>query len=177
MKYATLAIAFLLSMSGVAYGQKAAELRKTLLYNEVTEESVVSNRAAQKAYAGAFQVIDIRHADGFDPGRAKGSEPFSFYIDPRPEREAAVPGKVLLVWVVTPDGRVIEPRILHSTDARLASHVQGRVANRRYVPARLRGTAVFSLRGHEFVFGPAGKQSRDSMMFKDGLGIQGQRDR
>ena len=177
MRHPFLALIFFLTWSGAADAQARESQSKLLLYNHVTGQPSALDRAAKNAYAGKFRVIDIRLAEGFAPGHVKGHDLLFFYTDPRPEREEAVPAKVVLLWVVTPEGSVIEPRILHSTDARLADYVLNLVTLRRYAPARLRGSPVFSLWGDEFVFGSESKRSRDSDMFKNGLGIQGYRDR
>lgn len=177
MRYTVLALAFLAILPRLANAQKPADQSKPLLYNHLAGKAPSWDRDAKNAYAGKFQVIDIRSGNGFTPGRMKTHDPRDYFPDPRPEREETVPAKVVLVWVVTPEGTVIEPRILQSTDKRVANSLLHMVGLGRYAPARLRGSAVFSLWGHEFVFGSETKRSRDSDMFKNGLGIQGQRDR
>jgi hypothetical protein len=175
MKYAALTLTLLIISLGLANAQKPAGQSKTLVYYEVSGKPSAFDRDAKNAYAGKFRFIDIKKGDGFTPGYMKGGWPY--HVDPRPEREEAVPGKVVIVWVVTPEGSVIEPRILQSTDNRVADFMINRIALRRFVPARVRGIAVFRLWSDEFVFGSDRKRARDSSLFKDGLGIQGQRDR
>jgi hypothetical protein len=172
-----MALALLAISSSLASAQKPAEQSKTLLYNQVTGQASAWNRDVKSVYAGRFQIVDIRPGNGFTPGRMKTHDPRDYFPDPRPEREEAVPARVVLGWVVTPQGTVIEPRVLHSTDQRIANSLLHMVALGRYAPARFRDSAVFSLWGHEFIFGSVSKKPRDSDMFKNGLGIQGQRDR
>jgi rhodanese-related sulfurtransferase len=145
---------------------------KTQIYNQIIEKPIVSGRDAQKAYAGKFQVIDIRQGGEFAAGHIKGHEPRFFWAswDPRPVRQETIPARVVLVWVVSPEGRVIEPRVIQSPDKRLAEQVIAEVTHLRYAPARLRGIAVFSLWSHQFVFG--GDKRQGDSGFKDGLGIR-----
>jgi hypothetical protein len=175
MKYSALTLTLLVISSGLATAQKTSCQSTTLVYYEVSGKPSTFHRDAKNAYAGRFRFIDVKKGDGFNPGHMKGGWPY--YNDPRPEREETVPGKVVIVWVVTPEGNVIEPRILQSTDTRVGNHMIHLIALRRFVPARVRGIAVFSLWSDEFVFGSDGKRARDSSLYKDGLGIQGQRDR
>jgi hypothetical protein len=172
MKHTVLALTFLVASPTLADTEKPAFQGKTLIYNQLIEKAVVSGRDAQKAYAGRFQVIDIRQGSEFAAGHMKGHEPWFFWTgwDPRPVRQETIPAKVVLVWVVSPEGRVIEPRVIQSPDKRLAEQVIAEVTRLRYAPARLRGIAVFSLWSHEFVFGND-KNQRDSG-FNDGLGIR-----
>lgn len=105
-------------------------------------------------------MISIPNRPQFAPGRLKGVT--RNYRDPRPEREGAVPGKVVVVGVVTPEGHVTEPRILQSTDKRVASYMLELITRERFVPARVRSAAVFSLWADEFVFGSDSRRPRDS---------------
>ena len=89
-------------------------------------------------------------------------------------RVSEIPGKVSYAVVVTPDGKVIEPRILHSTDPVVSKYVIEKVRYERYFPARWQGTPVYSLRVEEWKFGRPAEQDR---LYRDGMGIQGQHDR
>lgn len=173
MKHTVLALIFLVASPTLADTEKPAFRGKTLIYNQIMERPVVSGRDAQKAYAGKFQVIDIRQGGEFVAGHMKGHEPRCFWTgwDPRPERQETIPAKVVLVWVVSPDGHVVEARVIQSPDKRLAEQVIAEVSRLRYAPARLRGIAVFSLWSREFVFGSNDKRERDSG-FNDGSGIR-----
>ena len=173
MNFALFALALLVIAFQSAQGQKPADQGKILVYNDITEGSSSLNRDAKNAYPRKFRFIDIKQSDGFTPGRIKGESPY--YNDPRPMREEAISGKVVIVWIVTPEGLVLEPRIVHSTDSRVANHMINRIAMRRFVPARVRGVPVFDIWVDEFVFGS--DPARADSDFKDGLGIQGQRDR
>lgn len=92
-------------------------------------------------------------------------------------RQAEVPGKVVYTFIVTPDGRVLDPRILQSTDERVSKYLLQRISNERYFPARFRGVAVYSLDGDEWEFGGQNDPTAPPRQDKDGLGIMKSRDR
>lgn len=168
--------AFLLGLLVVALGkvsaQKSPAAGKIVIYNEISDDPFL-DRAGRNAYAGRYHVIDIKRSSEFTPARLKGA---SGYIDdPRPMREMGVPAKAVIVFVVTPEGLVKEPHLIQSTDQRVANHLIELMTLRRFAPARLRGVPVFSLYSSEAVFERG--RDRDSGLFKNGLGIQGSRDR
>jgi hypothetical protein len=158
-------------------GQSPGNKEKPLVYNDVTEGSGAIDRDAKKAYAGKFRFIDVRRKDGFSPGGLKGLFTSQLrFRDPRSMRQSAIPGKVVYTFIVSPDGRVLDPRILHSTDERVSKYLIERISNERYFPARFRGAPVYSLHGDEWKFGgqdPTTPPRQDN----DGLGIMRNRDR
>ena len=168
-------------------GQEPTKHGKVLVYYDALEHSAmdnggvqnqaaVSDRVLRSAYAGKFEIVPIRRSDGFIPGRVKGYA-IDFVVDPRPEREETIPARVVLSWIVTTDGRAIEPRVLESTDKRVAAYLIKSISLRRFTPGRLHGNAVQTLWMDKYVFSSDGKRSRDSDLYKNGLGIQGYRDR
>jgi hypothetical protein len=158
-----------------AHAQSSRDKEKQLVYDDVTEGSYAIDRDAKKAYAGKFQFIDIKQKDGFSPGGVKGFPPP--LRDPRSMRDSAIRGKVVYVFIVTPDGRVIEPRILHSTDERISNYIIERVSNQRYFPSRLRGKPVYAVYGAELVFGGEAATGPGQDQDHDGLGVWRNRDR
>src|SRR5262245_42017700 len=181
MKYAMLTLSILMALRASMDGQGLTKQGKVLVYYDTTDPSSLSTQrvqlsthAIQSAYGGGFQIVPIRRSEGFTPGRVKGhvSAGFFGYFDPRPEREEATPAKVVLSWIVTPDGRVVEPRVFESTDKRIADYLISKISLRRFTPGRFHGNAVFTLWRDKYVFGWAPKPSRDSSLFKDGLGIR-----
>jgi len=170
----TLLIVTLLAIAPApTQGQKSGDRGKLVVYDNITDGASPTDRDAKNAYAAMFRLIEIRERDGFIPARMKGhSTPFS---DPRSMRDEAVSGKIVYVYVVTADGRVIEPRILQSTDQRVSGYVLKSIIFRRFVPARFQGVPVASLHGDEIAFGSEG--TYDNKIFRNGLGIQGYRDR
>jgi hypothetical protein len=163
----------LLAFISAAHAQRGPEGNKPLVYNEVSEASKAIEREAKKAYAGKFRFIDIEQKDGsFSSGGVKGFE--GIFGDPRSMRDYEKRGKVEFAFIVTSDGRVIEPLILHSTDAVVSKYIIDRISYRRYFPARLHGTPVFSLHTDKWKFRGPDTSSKAS---GDGLGFYHSRDR
>jgi hypothetical protein len=158
-------------------GQGSSNNEKPLVYNDITEGSGAIDREAKKAYAGKFRFIDIKQKEGFSPGGLKGIFTSSLrFRDPRSMRDSAIPGKVVYVFIVTPDGRLLDPRIVHSTDERVSKYLIERISNERYFPARFRGVAVYSLHGDEWKFG-GNDPTAPPRQNNDGLGVYHSRDR
>jgi len=148
---------------------------KPLVYDNVTKGSGVIDREAKKAYAGKFRFMDVAEKDGFVPGGLKGLYTSQMrFRDPRSTRQSEVPAKVVYTFIVTPDGGVLDPRILSSTDEKLSKYLIKKISNERYFPARFRGTPVYSLHGDEWKIAEDPASSKQS---RDGLGIMKNRDR
>ncbi len=121
--------------------QSASDKEKPLVYDDVTEGSDAHDREAKKTYAGKFRFSDITQKEGFSPGGMKGIFTSSIrFRDPRSMRDEAIPGEIVYTFIVTPDGRVIEPRVLHSTDERVTKYILKRISYDRYFP---RATAAY----------------------------------
>jgi hypothetical protein len=163
--------------ASIVHAQRPGPNEKPLVYNNVTENSSAVDHDAKKAYAGKFRFIDVKQKDGFSPGGLKGRfTDQSRFRDPRSMRQSAIPGKVTYAFIVTPDGRVLEPRILHSTDERVSKYLIERISNERYFPARFHGVPVYSLHGDEWEFG-GNDPTAPPRQNTDGLGIMRTRDR
>lgn len=147
--------------------------RKPALYNDVSKGSAEVDRVLEKAYADKFRVLEATLKDGFQAARIKGE--WGYLSDPRSMRLWRIPGRVKVAFAVTPEGRVADPRVLESTDPLFAKGLLAAMPTWRFVPARYRGTPVFSL----FMFAEDFESSsRDGNgIGKDGLGIMGYRDR
>jgi hypothetical protein len=173
VKHAVAGLILLAISPGPTQAQKTTEQGLPVVYNDVTAGISTLDRDARKAYAGKFRLVEVTESDGLTPARIKGhTTPFK---DPRSMRDWAVPGKVVYLFVVTADGRVIEPRIVQSTDRRVSEHVIKSILVRRFVPARFRGVKVSSLHADDIDFGSRGPD--ENRLYKNGLGIQGSRDR
>ena len=169
----SLIILVTLALPAVAQKQSSPDGNKPLVYNDTTDSSRAFDRLAKNALAGKFRFIDVTLKDGFTPARVKGFE--IDLRDPRSPHDSSIPAKASYAFIVTPDGRVIEPRILSSTDPLVSKYVLNQISYRRYFPARYKGVPVYDLHGDEFKVG--GAADRGDRMFRDGLGIMGQRDR
>ena len=158
-----------------AHGQGHGEETKPVLYYDASKGSPALNHEAKKAYEGMFHLAETTAKDGFYFGGMKGLFTSSIrFQDPRSMRDSEIPGKVSFAFIVTPDGRVVEPRILHSTDDRVSKYIVEKIRYDRYFPARFRGTPVYSLHLSDWKFGGPDGSSKAS---GDGLGIYHSRDR
>jgi hypothetical protein len=170
-----LTITILLASPGLAQAQQKKDESKPLVYADLNKGSEQLVRDARRVYADKFRFFEAKQKQGFAPGGLKGFFTSTMrFRDPRSMRVLEIPGKVSYAVVVTPDGKVIEPRILHSTDPVVAKYVVEKVRSERYFPARWQGTPVYSLHVEEWKFGGSPEQNR---LYRDGLGIQGQHDR
>ena len=144
-----------------------------MLFNCIKGAPTELDRKAEKAYANDFKVVEITEEDDFKDARIKGY--FYSINDPRSTRVWHVPGRVQVVYLVNPEGRVTDVKVLESTDPRFVKPMLECVKARRFFPARYRGKPVFSLWAESQEFG---HPPRDGNGFgEDGLGIMGYRDR
>jgi hypothetical protein len=164
----------LLSFSPAFAKEKPADHGLLVVYNPVSAETAALDRQARQAYAGKFRIVDVTERDGFTRGRMKGI-PDMFGGDPRSKRERKAPGKIVFLFVVTADGRVIEPRIIQSSDRGVANYLINWTLVRRFVPARYRGVPVAAVHSVELDLGI--EEPMRNPPANDGLGIMGYRDR
>jgi hypothetical protein len=171
---AGIACALIAAFAPVAAG-KPAEPRN-LIYSAGSEAPVL-DRSGARLFSDKYRVVAVSPGRDFVRARLKG---FGIYrawnIDPRPMRETKTSAKASVAYVVTADGLVKDVRVLESTDKRVADFLIKQIEPRRFAPAQFRDTRVASLEHTEVHFGPADERDNSSM-FKDGLGIMGQRDR
>lgn len=162
-------IAAITAISSLTATLAQGEDKGSVVYFDAGEKSPALNREAKKAYAGKFRVEEASAKNGYYPGGMKGFFTSSLrFQDPRSMREAEIVGKISFAFVVTPDGKVTEPRILSSTDPRVSKYIIEKIRYERWFPARLRGTPVSSLHVGEWKFGGPESKSKAS---GDGLGI------
>jgi hypothetical protein len=166
-------IAALCVVSAAFAKEKPAEHGLPVVYNDVRAGVAAIDRDARKAYAGRFRIIEVTQRDGFTPGRMKA--PADMFVDPRSMREKKAPGKIVFLFVVTADGRAIEPRVLQSSHPRASDYMISSTLARRFAPARLRGVAVASL--HSVDLDLKVEEMGRNQMANDGLGLPGYRDR
>ena len=121
---------------------------KPVVYNHITVADSAMDRLAHQHYDAEFKVVDFRDHDGvYDPPNVK--------YDPRPKTPAdkygtPITGKVVVFFIITPEGQVTKPTIIASTDPRLNPEVLEALAQWTFEPARVNGRAVAVIGGHEF---------------------------
>jgi outer membrane biosynthesis protein TonB len=155
--------------------EKPAESRN-VIYNPRSETPELDGIAA-KLFSNQYRVIAIKSGSEFVRARLKGH---NIYLpsetDPRPMRDQKTSAKASVGFVVGTDGVVRDLRVLESTDRRVADFLMKKIQERRFAPAQYRGAPVASLEHMKVDFGPTDERDYNSM-YKDGMGIMGQRDR
>ena len=172
MKQALLAFALLVLLAAVAVPREPRTDQRTRVYNEISDDRGL-DRAARSIYSAKYEVIDVKAGPAFIPARVKGHG--WVHRDPRPIREVGTRAKAVLFYIVTPEGMVVEPRVGTSTDNRVANYLLKLMATKRFFPARLNGVPVFSIASETAEF--EASRPEENTLFKNGLGIQGSRDR
>jgi TonB-like protein len=147
--------------------------RRPVVFDFIPDSPNQIDRLAPKIYADRFKVRQVTAKDDFRDARIKGY--FYSIDDPRSMRVWRVPGKVEVIYVVNPEGRVTDARVLECTDPLFAKPMLESVRSRRFFPARYRGTPVFSLWSDSQIFGHPSDSGNGFR--EDGLGIMGYRDR
>jgi hypothetical protein len=115
-------ISFLVVASFIL-AQSSSDKEKRLGYNDVTEGSGAIDRGAKGPYVGKFQFIDIKQRKDFLPPVSKGVSRRRSDSEIRVPGDSATRGKAVYVFIVTPDGRILGPRILRSTDERVSKYI------------------------------------------------------
>lgn len=131
--------------------QTAADMPdKPIVRNHIARQASPLDEMIHKTYEAKFTVVDMRDPSNFvDPKPIAGGLPPSFKTATGEELK----GYVLLAYVVSTEGRAIEPVILKSTDERLNPISLKAVEDWRFEPARLNGTAISTTAAQEFYFG------------------------
>lgn len=173
MKLIVVALTLLAFFPGLGKAQKRAEHGLPVVYNDVSAGVAAIDRDARKAYAGKFRIVEVTERDGFMAGRMKAMS--DRFADPRSMRQKKVPGKIVFLFVVTADGRAVEPRVLQSSHPRASDSLVSTLLVLRFVPARLRGVAVASVRSVEMNLKV--EEMGPNQTANDGLGLPGYRDR
>lgn len=145
---------------------------KPVVYNLVTKHSDSSaETAAKEKYSGRFQIIDLTDTKSF-------SDPKCIHCQlPRRPRDGSgkvVEGKILVTWVVSAGGHVLDPIVLESSDQRLNEVTLDEIKSFRFSPARLNGTPVAALMGHRFISEkPKSPEKKPGFAYANGVDAKG----
>jgi hypothetical protein len=168
-----LLLSLLPKLVGAEAKRNEAKESRPILYISFSSPATDQDRREEKLYGNSFRLLEVSPRDGFEDARLKGE--FHGIADPRSMRLWRLPGKVSIAFVVTPEGRVTDLRVLESTDPLFTAAMTEEIMSERYFPARSHGQPVFSLGSLAQKFGHS---SRDGNGYgQDGLGIMGYRDR
>jgi TonB family protein len=120
-----------------------------VVFNNTSNPDDPLDRAVRQAYSEQFTVTDTNVADGFVPPRPTAGQLPRYARSPEGE---TLEGYVLVAYIITADGKAVEPRILKSTDERLNVTATKTLEGWKFVPASHKGTAVPSTAAQEFRF-------------------------
>jgi len=123
-----------------AHAEESATAKsKPTVYIHITSENDPLDKAIENAYAKKITIVEVRNSKEFTGSIVRES------VHPRPvlgESGQELRGEVLVVIIVTSDGRAIEPVTLKSADKRLNVAALDAVRQWRFMPARLNGSPV-----------------------------------
>jgi len=122
---------------------------KPTIYNRVMAETAELDRQVGVLYSPKFTIVEIRDAKQYvGPKPIAGGLP-STALNKSGQQ---LSGNVLVAYIVTTEGRAIEPLILKTTDERLNNVATKAMDQWRLEPATLNGVAIAALAAQEFNF-------------------------
>jgi hypothetical protein len=143
----------LLALSALLTGPLLAQPGpKPIVYNDMDGDGGVGIDQAIKAVFGKkYAVVDTSRKAGYaEPEATAGDLPKSA----SDKGGQAIQGYVLAIYIVTAEGLVSDPFIVKSSDQRLSRVALESMADWRFTPGTLNGTAVATTAAQEFNFGP-----------------------
>ncbi len=123
--------------------------RQQTVYNHQTTEGAPVDALVHQYYQTNFKIVDIS-GKGFVP--VKVSAGTTLPDTARTDTGEKLAGRVLVVYLITDQGRVIYPIVVESTDERLNPTALSAMEAWRFRPATLNGKAVWSAAAQEFIF-------------------------
>ena len=136
------------SLAHLHASERPATTRLTI-YNYVPKHSELGQDAAKAVYSRKFRIVDFHDDSRYERSKC------TFKVIPQPQRTPAgrlITGYVRVVLIVTTEGRVLEPFVLRSTEARLNGSALEAVKKWRGTPARLNGSPIPIILHQDFRF-------------------------
>lgn len=149
LRRAALALLAAAALAGPAAGQAPA---RPPVYNNLDgDRDLELDRVIKQAYGPRYTVVDTGAAQGYaGPVATRGELP----SQASDGQGHLLIGYVVVIYLVTAEGRVGEPVVVRSNDARLNRVALEAMAQWRFTPATLGGAPVASTAAQEFSFGP-----------------------
>ncbi|NND96552.1 MAG: hypothetical protein HKN47_04385 [Pirellulaceae bacterium] len=114
-----------------------------------TEEHDEIERKTRAVFSSDFTIVDVANDTNYvDPELIAGGLPKTALSDSGQQLE----GSVWVAYVVTTDGRAVEPRVLETTDQRLNTTAFNALNKWRFAPAKFNGVAVQTAAATPFSF-------------------------
>lgn len=130
--------------AALADGHSSAHA-KPVIYNYIGKGSERAGEAKVKAfYATKFRIVDIGERGFTWPKLTQHIPPL-----PLVESGRLIKYSVRVIFIITSEGRVIEPFVLSSTNNRLNSIVLAAIPHWHATPASLNGAAISTIFGQE----------------------------
>lgn len=127
----------------------ALAAEKPILYNKADGGDTPLDRAIKKVYADNYTIEDASLASGYQsPKPTAGGLPRSA----QDETGELLAGYVLVAYVVSADGRAIDPVILSSSNEALNQTCLDTMKEWRFQPGSFKGKPVPTTAAQEFVF-------------------------
>lgn len=123
---------------------------KPIIYNRVNKEkSEMLDPLMNAVLAPKFTIVDVRDSKDFvQPKATEGRLPRIA----RTQTGEPLGGEVLIAYVITAEGRVVEPTVIKSADERLNRIAMKATEDWRFAPATLNGVPVASIAAQQFAF-------------------------
>jgi TonB family protein len=167
---------FLLRLLPAVLATTLAAADKPVVFNNTTDPDDPLDRAVRQAFAEQFTVENTSVTAGFVPPRPKTGSLPRYARSPEGD---TLEGYVLLGYVVTAEGRAVEPRVLKSTDERLNATATKSLEGWVFVPPSLKGKPVASTAAQEFHFTTAetaGFETTNVVLFQKDAVLQSRLD-
>jgi TonB family protein len=140
-------VLFLLALA--LCGSLARGADKPVVYNSAAAGDTPLDRAIKKVYADQYTIEDISAAAGYVPPKpTAGGLPRTV----RNEAGEPLEGKVLVAYIITDEGLVSDPVVLHSSDEELNRTALDAMKEWRFFPGTRKGEPVPTTAAQEFVF-------------------------
>jgi TonB family protein len=128
-----------------------AQAALPVAYNNLAGDGGVAlDQMIKHAYAGTYNIVDIRSSAGYTEPKAIAGELPQYIKDAQGQ---LIVGYALVTYIVSADGAVTTPVIIKGGDERVCRAAMAIMAGWRFRPATLKGVAVASTAAQEFNFG------------------------
>ncbi|MEY2529533.1 MAG: Gram-negative bacterial TonB protein C-terminal [Verrucomicrobiota bacterium] len=143
-------LAIMLAPSNQAGGGREHST-KPVLYNLITREGEPIDQQIREHYAPKYELVELRNESSFVEAKlTKGGYPNPVYDQDNRE----VTGSVRVCFVITTDGRLVDPFIFGLANPVLTGPVLEILKGFRATPARVKGAPAASVETLKFTFGP-----------------------
>jgi hypothetical protein len=132
---------------------------RPVLYNLIIKEADPIDQLIRERYGGKYDIVEVRSQISYSsPKLTKTRFPNPVYDN----NNAEVSGSVRVCFVVTADGRLVDPFILGPANPLLEGPVLEVLKQFRANPARVNGAPAAVVDALKFTFGPPPRRRLDT---------------